>query len=44
MFRGYRPFLRRIHTAVQTTIGSVAVLFWPRARGQNGTATKPMVV
>jgi hypothetical protein len=30
MFRTYRPILRRIHTAVHTTIGSVAVLFGPR--------------
>jgi hypothetical protein len=48
MFRAYRPILRRIHTAVHTTIGSVAVLFGPRtlyrARGPNGTATEPMVV
>jgi hypothetical protein len=31
MFRVYRPILRRIHTAVHTTIGSVAVPFRPRA-------------
>jgi hypothetical protein len=32
MFRAHRPILRRIHTAVHTTIGSVPVLFGPRAR------------
>jgi hypothetical protein len=31
MFRAYRPILRRIHTSVHTTIGSMAVLFGPRA-------------
>jgi hypothetical protein len=31
MFRAYRTILRRIHTAVHTTIGSVAVPFVPRA-------------
>jgi hypothetical protein len=31
MFRAYRSILRRIHTAVHTTIGSVAVPFRPRA-------------
>jgi hypothetical protein len=31
MFRAHRPILRRIHTALHTTIGSVAVLFVPRA-------------
>jgi hypothetical protein len=31
MFRAHRPILRRIHTAVHTTIGSVAVPFRPRA-------------
>jgi hypothetical protein len=30
MFRAYRPIFRRIHTAVPTTIGSVAVPFGPR--------------
>jgi hypothetical protein len=30
MFWAYRPILRRIHTAVHTTIGSVAVPFGPR--------------
>jgi len=28
MFRAHRPILRRIHTAVHTTIGSVSVPFW----------------
>jgi len=27
----YRPILRRVHTAVHTTIGSVSVLLWPCA-------------
>ena len=31
MFRAHRPILRRVHTAVHTTIGSVTVLFWPCA-------------
>jgi hypothetical protein len=31
MFRAYRPILRRIHTAVHTTIGSVVVPFGARA-------------
>jgi hypothetical protein len=31
MFRAHRPILRRIHTAVHTTIGSVAVLLGPPA-------------
>jgi hypothetical protein len=31
MFRAYRPILRRIHTAVNTTIGSVVVPFGSRA-------------
>jgi hypothetical protein len=31
MFRAYRAILRRIHTAVHTTIGSVAVPFGPCA-------------
>jgi hypothetical protein len=31
MFRAYRPILRRIHTAVHITIGSVVVPFGPRA-------------
>jgi hypothetical protein len=31
MFRAYKPILSRIHTAVHTTIGSVAVPFRPRA-------------
>ena len=31
MFRGHRPILRRVHTAVHTTIGSVSVLLWPCA-------------
>jgi hypothetical protein len=44
MFRAYRSILRTIHTAVQATIGSVAVLFGPHARSPNGTATEPMVV
>jgi hypothetical protein len=50
MFRAYRPILRKIYTAVHTTIGSVAVPFGQRAvyiyraRGLNGTATEPMVV
>jgi hypothetical protein len=39
MFRAYRSVLRRIHTAVHTTIGSMAVPFGPRARGPKGTAT-----
>jgi hypothetical protein len=30
-FGPYRPILRRIHTAVHTAIGSVAVPFGPRA-------------
>jgi len=29
MFRAHRPILRRVHTAVHTTIGSVSVLLWP---------------
>jgi hypothetical protein len=41
MFRAHRPILRRVHTAVHTTIGSVVV---PRVRGPNGTTTEPMVV
>ena len=31
MFRAYRPILRRVHTAVHTTIGSESVLLWPCA-------------
>jgi hypothetical protein len=31
MFRVHRPILRRIRTAVHTTIGSVVVPFGPRA-------------
>jgi hypothetical protein len=31
MFRAHRPILRRIHTAVHTTIGSMAVPLGPRA-------------
>jgi hypothetical protein len=31
MFRAHRLILRGIHTAVRTTIGSVAVPFGPRA-------------
>jgi hypothetical protein len=31
MFRAHRPILRRIHTAVHTTIVPVAVPFRPRA-------------
>jgi len=31
MFRAHRPSLRRVHTAVHTTIGSVSVLLWPCA-------------
>jgi hypothetical protein len=31
MFRAYRPIFRRIHAAVHTTIGSVAVPFRPCA-------------
>jgi hypothetical protein len=31
MFRAYWPILRRFHTAVHTTIGSVSVPFRPRA-------------
>ena len=31
MFRAHRPILRRVHTAVHTTIGSVSVLLWPYA-------------
>ena len=31
MFRAHRPILRRVHTAVHTTIGSVSVLLWPCA-------------
>jgi len=31
MFRANRPILRRVHTAVHTTIGSVSVLLWPCA-------------
>jgi hypothetical protein len=48
IFRAYRSILRRIHTAIYTNIGSVAVLFGPRAlygaRGPNSTATEPMFV
>jgi hypothetical protein len=44
MFRAHRPIVRRIHTAVHTTVGSVAVPFGPGGRGPNGTATEPMVV
>jgi hypothetical protein len=44
MFRAHRPILKRIHTAVHTTIGSMAVPFGPRARGPNGTATEPIDV
>ena len=29
MFRAHRPILRRVHTAVPITIGSVSVLLWP---------------
>jgi hypothetical protein len=32
MFRAHRPILRRIHTAVHTTIGSVAVQFGSRTQ------------
>jgi hypothetical protein len=31
MFQAYRPILRRIHMAVHTTIGSLAVPFRPLA-------------
>ena len=31
MFRAHRPILRRVHTAVHTTIGSVSVQLWPCA-------------
>jgi hypothetical protein len=31
MFRAHKPILRRIRTALHTTIGSVAVPFGPRA-------------
>jgi len=31
MLRAHRPILRRVHTAVHTTIGSVSVLLWPCA-------------
>ena len=31
MFRAHRSILRRVHTAVHTTIGSVSVLLWPCA-------------
>jgi len=31
MFRAHKPILRRVHTAVYTTIGSVSVLLWPCA-------------
>jgi len=31
MFQAHRPILRRFHTAVHTTIGSVSVLLWPCA-------------
>jgi len=31
MFRAHRPILRRVRTAVHTTIGSVSVLLWPCA-------------
>ena len=31
IFRAHRSILRRVHTAVHTTIGSVSVLFWPCA-------------
>ena len=31
MFWAHRPILRRVHTAVHTTIGSVSVLLWSRA-------------
>jgi hypothetical protein len=31
MFRAYRPILKRIHTALHTTIGSVVAPFVPRA-------------
>jgi hypothetical protein len=50
IFRAYRPILKKIHTAVHTTIGSVAVPLGPRAlyvvwaRGPNSTATEPMDV
>ena len=30
MLRAHGPILRRVHTAVHTTIGSVSVLLWPR--------------
>jgi hypothetical protein len=51
MFRAHRPILRRVHTAVHTTIGSVSVLLWShalyvvyRAHGQSSTDTEPMIV
>ena len=36
MFRAHRPILRRVHTAVHTTIGSVSVLLWPYRHRTNG--------
>ena len=38
MFRAHRPILRRVHTAVHTTIGSVSVLLWPCALYTEHTA------
>ena len=35
MFRAHGPILRRVHTAVHTTIGSVSVLLWPCALSQH---------
>jgi len=31
MFQAHRPILRRVHTAVHTTVGSVSVLHTARA-------------
>ena len=41
MFRAHRPILRRVHTAVHTTIGSVSVLLWPCALYDNIQSTRP---
>jgi hypothetical protein len=43
MFQAYRPILGRIHTAVHATIGSVAVLFRPRALYVIQLFTQPLV-
>ena len=41
MFRAHRPILRRVHTAVHTTIGSVSVLLWPCALYVQTTCFEP---